>query len=190
VTLFSPVNYLEILYKTLQLHLLLIPPRSILPPWHHPQKTKNKGIKSSLCSPCTHWNMVIGSVVSPWKKTESFPTPTPHPQPDSIKCEELHFSTFITVYKELSSITSCLDCFFLGGPGRWEIVTDAINVSHSHLEASSCWYHCKRSFLAHSSQKQHWPWTCTWFPAAIQITDINLVPGDSTGHGHQDGFLS
>lgn len=66
---------------------------------------KKKYTKSNVCCLYTHWNSQIsrGQTLK-----DNWASP-----PQAINYKDLHFSTFITIFKD-SSIASCLGCFFGG----------------------------------------------------------------------------
>ena len=108
------------------------------------------------------------SPLSPLRKTESFPTHPPQPEP--INSEELFFSISITYFKSsLQSLSVYSLC--VGG-----FVTEAFYLFHSQLGVCSCQYYCNRSFPAFYSQQQHGPLTSAWAPVEVSPTDINPHP--------------
>lgn len=63
-----------------------------------------------------------------------------------------------------------------------------------NLWICSHWYHHKRSFLAHNGQRQHGPYTSTWFLLSAWTSKIHMAAGMmdfsmacncSTDHGYQ-----
>ncbi|KAL6048498.1 hypothetical protein STEG23_023265 [Scotinomys teguina] len=66
---------------------------SNLPPFY-PHKKHTP--KSNLCCPYTHRSMVKLPEASLLRKTERFPATSP----ETINCEELHFSIFIIAFKD------------------------------------------------------------------------------------------
>jgi hypothetical protein len=67
---------------------------------------------------------------APYRKVSPSP---PTPPPEVNNCGELHFSIPITHFYELSSVVSCVACFFLGDGVGWgrEVVTEDFYVSCS-----------------------------------------------------------
>lgn len=122
-----------------------------------PEKGK-KYTRFNLCCPCTYWRRVKLSVAS---SLETSPSP-PYP---------IRSHTLPLPCHSFSSMASCLD--FLGVYGV---------VSHSQLWFCTHHPHCKRSFLAHNSQRQPGSWTSAWFLETAWTMNIKMGSGSSTDH--------
>lgn len=158
------IQYTQI---TLTSHSSYIRSPSLLP------LPKEKYIKSNLYCPYTHWSKLPGS---PLKKTESFPRPLTHPNPQKSSAVKNCSQHLYHHFQGLSSTASFLDCYFCL-PLVEGIVTEAFSVSHSQLwvRVHSCW-------------RQHRIQASAWLPAAAQTTDINMATGCSPDHRHPHGL--
>jgi hypothetical protein len=160
----------------------------VLPgPLHPVTSPKTKGeeklTKSNLCCPYTHWSMVKLPVASPLKRTEC-----DHPLLAPTRSHQLGRATLQHPYHNfkralfISSMTSCLDCFFVGGMGwgRREVVTEFLHISCFQLclqssvplqKKSPCPFVVSGSidhgiphgfWLQHRSQTPSWPLVLAW----------------------------
>lgn len=146
-----------ILYNAPCSHSLSMPSRSTLPLFCPPRKTKKKHTntqkttKSNLCCSCTHWSLIKLSVASPLKITKWPPHTTCQKLWRSYILQHLCYS-----FSVLSSIASCLDCYFLGVEGSHRNL-QRLSLSAMNLQSAN------RSFLVHSSQQHHGSWASPWF---------------------------